>query len=127
MQYAVDHDIDVADCAVVGHPAICLRQGDDRMVAVDFRRIESDGDRAAILGHELGHLETGALNGANDFTPPSKNERKATAWEIRKLIPKEELLIQMGNCQGRTWEIAEAMGLPEALVHLAIEYYRIKQ
>ena len=110
----------VKSMAVAG--AICL---DD-----DLSRKEE----RTRLGHEIGHVVKNAFYTRNDPTFIRRRmENSADRWEIKKLVPKDELKKAFENGYTETWELSDYFDVEEDLIrkaiclytqgNLALEYY----
>ena len=124
MQYAHDHNIHIHPQAIAGMLAMAFRASGESVVAIDAGALDSGAAQAVALAHEIGHLETGTLrNTHSQYVPIGKDEHKAIAWSVKQLLPKRRLYAALDKCQGRTWEVAEELDLPQWFVNQAIEYY----
>ena len=106
--------------------AICVRSGDGRgAIALDTRRLGSEAQRRCALAHELGHLATGAVYGANARRSEiSRAEFRAKEWAARALLPPGELGRAVREGCTEAWELAERFDLTEEMVRFAVELYR---
>ena len=127
MQLAEDHDIYIHPYPVAGTLAMAFQIGCESAIAIDLERLETVSSQAVTLAHEIGHIETGSLNTLYDrFTPPGRYEYQAWRWAIRRLLPRTKLMRAIVDDGGRLWEVAEDLGVTEALIERAIEYYESK-
>ena len=128
IQYADDHNIIVHPHSVAGSLAMTFQASERSAVAIDVKTIDTRAGQAIALAHEIGHIETGTLrNHHSQYTPESKDEHQADAWSIQKLLPRAKLGVMLTKCDGRVWETAEELGLPESFVELAIKFYETKE
>ena len=120
-QFAHDKDIDIDDWPIAGHTAMCFKIEGKPCIVIDRSKIETDSERAVVLGHEIGHAETESFN---DGTPGDiKNEYRANKWAFKNMLPLTDLESAMANCDGNMWEVAEELGFTEEFVRNAAKYY----
>lgn len=96
-------------------------------IGIDPFRLTSEADEKVKLGHELGHCLTGAFyNRYSDFDLRRRHEIRADRWAVKKLIPKDELV--MAYCQGcvEAWQLADHFGVTEEFVYKALEAYMVE-
>ncbi|MBE6574327.1 MAG: ImmA/IrrE family metallo-endopeptidase [Ruminococcaceae bacterium] len=106
---------EVGSCAV-DLDGLCVIGIDDRDMTEAEKRVH--------LAHELGHCETGAFY--NMYSPVdnrSKNEYKANAWAIKKILPKERMLDAFKNGLTEKWQLAEEFSVTEEFIVKAFNYY----
>lgn len=125
---ARQEDVDV-DCFAMNkaESMSCLFKDGSCSVAIDPFRLTSEADEKVKLGHELGHCLTGAFyNRYSDFDLRRRHEIRADRWAIKKLIPKDELV--MAYCQGcvEAWQLADHFGVTEEFVYKALEAYMVE-
>lgn len=104
-------------------PALSVKIGADCAICLDPSLAKTEAEYKEVLAHELGHCETLAFY--NQYSPletKARQEHKALVWEIKKLLPEEEIKKAARTMQ--RWEIAEYFGVPEWLVVKAMEYYK---
>ena len=97
------------------------------LIALDFRKLNSKAEEKAILAHEAGHCLTESfykINSPLDFR--GKQEYKANAWAIKKLIPCDALQTAIDNGLTEVWELADHFGVPCTFMQKAVEYWRQK-
>ena len=112
-QFARDHNINIDHRALAGRLGLAIKDGDYIYVTLDTNRVKTSAQRTVILGHEVGHAKSG------DF----KSESEADKWAIKHLLPREELVNSINNCEGRVWEMAEELDVTEDFVVKAMKYY----
>jgi len=125
LQYAKDHNIKICNSSVTGRLGAAVQHEGGKFVFIDFDRILSDAHKTVVLAHEIGHFETDSLNIDGASHSVARNERDATVWTIKTLLPRDELYNAMLNCDGDIWSIAETMGVTEELVRKAMRHYRM--
>jgi len=106
---------EVGSCAV-DLDGLCVIGIDDRDMTEAEKRVH--------LAHELSHCETGAFY--NMYSPVdnrSKNEYKANAWAIKKILPKERMLDAFKNGLTEKWQLAEEFSVTEEFIVKAFNYY----
>ena len=104
-------------------PAMSVQIDGNCAICIDPSLANTESDYKEVLAHELGHCET--LSFYSQYSPhetKARQEHKALVWEIKKLLPEEELKTAARTMQ--RWEIAEYFGVPEWLVVKAMEYYK---
>lgn len=124
-QYAHDHKIKIIPTPIAGGTAMSSRFRGRKVIMIDYARIQTDAERVHALAHEIAHLESGALNGPYArHTPKGRLEHQAEARVIADLLPRCVLDAAIAAHSGRTWDVAEDLGVPESLVRRAVRYYR---
>lgn len=105
----------------------CLSIQDDEYncyIAIDPMQLDSEQQEKEHLAHELGHCCTGAFY--SRYSPLSNRgqmEYRATLWQIKKLIPKNEFEEAIKSGIIELWELAEHFEVSEDLMKKAINYY----
>ena len=93
-------------------------------VCLDISTLYSDSRRTAMLAHELGHIETGALYTAEaSHVVRAQAETRARRWAIRRLISRDEIADLIRDGYTEPWQMAEKIGLPEETIREALNYY----
>lgn len=93
-------------------------------VAINPFMIDTEKQEREYLAHELGHCQTGAFY--TRYSPLSNRgqmEYRATLWQIKKLIPKDEFDIALKSGIIELWELAEYFEVSEDLMKKAVNYY----
>ena len=93
-------------------------------------------DETTRLGHELGHVMQGAFYTMRDPAFIRRRmENEADRWEIKKLVPKDELRSACEQGYTEIWQLSDYFGVSESLIqkalclyingNLALEYYGV--
>ena len=94
-------------------------------IAVDPVKLKSEKQERELLAHELGHCMTGAFyTCSSPLQVRGQMEWRAKFWQIKKLIPKDELQKAVKNGIIELWELAEYFEVTEDLMKTAVEYYK---
>lgn len=97
-------------------------------IAIDPARLDGPTDEKMKLSHELGHCETGSFY--NPHSPcdlRERHEERATRWQIRRLIPRDELERAVRGGMTEVWELADYFSVPPEFVAQAVEYYETQR
>lgn len=96
----------------------------DGTIAIDTDKISTRTEEKEVLAHELAHIETESFyNVYSDCDIKSKQERRAEAHAIKKLIPQNELEKAIKKGKTALWELAEEFEVSCHLMKKAVEYY----
>lgn len=114
------------DCfELENQPCLSIQDEDyNCYIAIDPMQLNSERQEREYLAHELGHCETGAFY--SRYSPLSSRgqmEYRATLWQIKKLIPKNEFNEALKGGIIELWELAEHFEVSEDLMKKAIKYY----
>ena len=124
-QLADDENIEVLSVDTKQEKSISIRADSGNCyVAINPLMINSEQQEREYLAHELGHCETGAFY--SRYSPLSSRgqmEYRATLWQIKKLIPKNEFNEALKSGIIELWELAEHFEVSEDLMKKAIKYY----
>lgn len=103
-----------------------LDEDGEPWIAIDLKRVLTDGELKLRLCHEKNHHKTGLLyDRISIYETRDRYETRVQRRTIRELLPEE--LLDEAYAQGCTelWQIAEYVGYPERFVQEAIDYYKI--
>lgn len=124
-QYAHDHKIKIIPTPIAGGAAMSSRFRGRKVILIDYVRLQTSAERVRALAHEISHIESGAMNSSyTRFMPPGKLEHKAQVRMIERMLPKCLLYAAIAAHEGRMWEVAEELGMPEDTVRSAARHYR---
>lgn len=101
--------------------AVCL--GSKCYIGLDRRRLASSCEEAECLAHELGHCRTGAFY-AQGQEARLREERRAEAWAIRRLVPRERFQKALRKGCREVWEFAEELNLSCAFAEKVMLFYK---
>ena len=122
---AEEDDIGVYAFDLGRHAALSVRHEDWTCdIALDMGKIETTAEEKTLLGHEMGHCETGSFY--NQYTPwdvRQRHENRADRWAITHLCPYEEMLEAMRSGITELWDLADRFTVTEDFVRMAYEYY----
>jgi len=129
-QYIYDNGIDLLDTKKLNEQSMIVKDFDYEYVtiAINSRKMNSRAEKLVALSHEVGHYNTSGYY--YPFMPVSykrKVEHGANVDSIKRRIPIKKLkqILNSAWCNSR-WEIAEAFGVTEDFVDMAIEIYKQK-
>lgn len=126
-QYAHDHDIQIIKAGVANHVALSCRYGGKAYIFLDTKRLQTEPEMIQALSHEIAHIETDSFSSSSDqFVPIGQMEQRTWKRVIEQYLPRYTLEAVMASCDGRVWEVAEELGVPESLVRRAVNYYATK-
>ena len=124
IEYARSRDTGVYELDLPENRSVSTKLGQGCFIGIDKSRLGSEGERAVVLAHELGHCETDAFYCL--YTPlvsRARLERKATVWAIEHLIPRDRLREALSEGIVEEWELAEHFGVTREFVRAAALYY----
>jgi hypothetical protein len=123
--FAEQQNHDVIPYDLGPRAAMSIQMGGRCYIGIDPLKLSSVADEKTKLGHELGHCETGSFyNQYSPFDVKQKHENRAYKWEIRKLIPEQELNSAVAAGHTAPWDLAEYFGVNEDFMRMAMCYYR---
>lgn len=103
--------------------SLSISDNGECFIAIDPFKIKSTADETVKLAHELGHCETGAFyNQYALIDDRAKQERRATKWAIKMLVPEGELKEACRYLTNR-WELSLHFGVTEDFMQQAMDYY----
>jgi hypothetical protein len=112
--------------------AACLHSNDVKAVVLDKPQIASNAEEHALMAHEMGHYETGALYllEATYNTPIYRSNRikceaRARSWAITHTVSPEDIQCAIEKGNGDIDEMAEYCEVTTEFLQRAIEYYTL--
>jgi len=96
----------------------------DGTIAMDVDKISTRSEETVLLGHELGHCETGCFYTLN--TPLAiwgRCEERANRWAFRRLVPIDELRLALSAGITELHDLAEYFEVTPAFLEKAFRYY----
>lgn len=122
---AESHDIELDEYKLRNQPSLCIQCDDGSCaVAIDPERNKTTAQRKTVLGHELGHCETGSFyNRYAALDVIQKHENRANRWSIEHQIPEEEYWAAVKAGYTEPWQIAERFDVLESLARMAMCWY----
>lgn len=101
--------------------SVAVKLGKSFYIGLDEKAMQGEADTACHLAHELGHCFTHSMYSINeDIVSRRKCERKADAWSIRRLVPKEQYIASTANS---VWDLAEEFSITVQMAAMAAHYY----
>ena len=119
-------EADLKDIAVYYYPLrnLTALSFSDGTIAMDVDKISTVSEETVLLGHELGHCETGCFYRVD--TPlalQGRCEERANRWAIRRLVPIEELRLALAAGITEIHDLAEYFEITQAFMEKAVRYY----
>ena len=114
-------DLPVVRCLSVRHG------GGNCSIGIDPMQIDSYGEEAELLAHELGHCMTGSFY--DQYSPldvRQKHENRADYWMVTHLAPAHTLSRLMEQGHREPWQLAEALDIPQSVIEKALRLYSAK-
>lgn len=94
-------------------------------IAIDPLKLQSSQQERIILGHELGHCQTGSFyNSYSSFDIRKRHENRADKWSIIHLVPEKELNEAISAGFTQVWQLAEYFDVPCEFMAKALHWYR---
>ena len=114
--------------AKMKNTAIICKVDDNYYIGLNYRKMDNSVQEKEILAEELGHYYCNALYNINsDAQTISKKECRARKWAFKTLIPPSSLLKLKERGFEYRYELAEELGVSEALLCIAYNYYKENQ
>lgn len=106
-------------------PALSLQHEDGSCdIALNMDLVSCSAEEMELLGHEMGHCVTGSFyNRYSPFDLKQRHENRADRWEIRTILPYDDMLRAMRSGLTTPWDLAERFHVTERLVRKAYDYY----
>lgn len=105
--------------------AASIRINNNTGIFIDYNQLDSTAAEKVILGHELGHCETGALHKINSpYELKERNEYRADRWAVHELIPFEDFERAFKNGHTEVWDLAEHFNVTEDFIRTALQIYK---
>ena len=127
-ELAEKEDIEVISCDLPKARCLAVMDGEGScFIGMDPMYINSYGEEAELLAHELGHCLTGSFyNISSPYDLRQKHENRADFWMVSHLLPPDKLSRLLSEGIWEPWRIAEACGLSQELVEKALRIYQSK-
>lgn len=124
--YADDNDITVMSIDTDGEKCLSMRaESGNCYIGINPFRLNTYAEEREFLSHELGHCATGAFYSRySPLTLRSQSEHRAKLWQIKKLIPVDELNDAFEDGYIEIWQLAEYFEVSEDLMQFAVDYYK---
>lgn len=112
-----------AECPECGSISLMTNNG-SCYIGIDNNFPMSTREELVQKAHEIGHCVTGSFyNKYAKFDIVSRHEYRANKWAIKRLIPKDELIIAFESGIIEIWELAEHFDVTEDFMIKACEFY----
>lgn len=125
-QLAERERIDIVDYKMHKTKARIINFNNASSIFIDYRKIKNLIDEKCTLAEELGHYYYDAY-----YSPTCKNqtiidkqEYKAKKWQIKALVPINELSSLLKQGYNTFYDIANKLDVSEDLVQNAFNYYK---
>ena len=93
-------------------------------IGIDPWKMDTVAKEKVSLGHELGHCKTGSFyNPFAKLDVRRKHENRADKWEIKRLIPVDDLDEAVADGHTDLWDLAEYFGVTEDFMRKAVCWY----
>jgi hypothetical protein len=93
-------------------------------IGLDPWKMCSLAEETVCLGHELGHCNTGSFyNRYAKLDIRKKHENRADKWEIKRLIPVDDLDEAVAEGHTEIWDLAEYFGVTEDFMRKVVCWY----
>lgn len=117
-------EIDAFDLHSRESLSLCDEDG-QCFIAIDPYALLSTADEKTKLGHEIGHCLTGGFyNRHSGLDIRQRHENHADKWEIKKLIPKDELDEAVAEGYTEVHDLSDYFDVSEDLMRKALCWYR---
>lgn len=106
-------------------PAATIEVNGKYGVFMDFNNIDTTAEERVCVGHEGGHVMTGATHKLNSpYEIIEQNENKADKWAIQRLVPKDDLDRAVAAGYTEIWNLAEYFNVTEPFMRKAVWWYQ---
>lgn len=97
----------------------------DCFIAIDPTKLESYQQEKIVLGHEIGHCQTGSFyNSYSPFDVRRKRENQADRWMFQALVTKKDLSEAVENGFQEVWELSELFDVPPEIMARICHWYK---
>ena len=96
-------------------------------VFIDTSKMKNKGEEFLAKIHEYGHCKTGCTHQLNTpFLLIGQHETRANRAAVHEFLPYDMLMKAVDKGNKEPWELADALGLPEKFVRMAVETYKVE-
>ena len=99
----------------------------DNVIAINYKSIATDKEKACILAEEYGHYRTTSGNILNQKNVSNiKQEKRARNWAYEKLVSLENLIEAYKAGVQNSYELTDFLGVTEDFLQNALKHYKEK-
>ena len=99
----------------------------DNVIAINYKGISSDTEKACILAEEYGHYRTTSGNILNPKNVSNiKQEKRARNWGYEKLVSLEKLIEAYKAGVKNCYDLADFLDVTEDFLQNALKHYKEK-
>ena len=96
-------------------------------IFIDYSKFNNRDDEFLAVNHEYGHCKTGCTHQLNTpYQLIGQHETRANRAAVHEFLPHDMLMKAVDKGNKEPWELADALGLPEKFVRMAVETYKIE-
>lgn len=111
------------------HKAVTLKDHEENRYGIffDYARFENSGEEFEVITHEYGHAKSGCTHKLNTpYQLIGQHETRANRAAVHEFLPFDMLMKAVDKGNKEPWELADALGMPEKFVRMAVETYKIE-
>ena len=99
----------------------------DNVIAINYKSIATDKEKACILAEEYGHYRTTSGNILNQKNVSNiQQEKRARNWAYKKLVSLEKLIEAYEAGVQNSYDLADFLGVTEDFLQNALKHYHEK-
>lgn len=118
-------DILIAEDSLKSATAVSVMDEEGNcLIGLNSDKLVSEGDKAVVLAHELGHCIKGAFyNRYSALDLRSRHEYRADRWACEQLVSREDLVCAIRRGNTEIWQLAEHFGIPQSYMEKIVKHY----
>lgn len=126
-QTIYDAGISLIDIRSDDIACLCMRICGTENILIDRQKISTLQEQRVALTHELNHIRKRKYRTFScSYNSFARYEREVHDETVDALFSFDDFSKALRNCQGRAWEMAEALDVTEDVVFDAIALYKRK-
>ena len=99
----------------------------DNVIAINYKSIATDKEKACILAEEYGHYRTTSGNILNQKNVSNiQQEKRARNWAYEKLVSLKKLIEAYEAGVKNSYDLADFLGVTEDFLQNALKHYHEK-
>lgn len=112
---------------IQGSPAFSQSMKGNYAIFLDLKQLTNTMLLLDAVYHEYGHCKTGCTHQLNTpYQLIGQHETRANRAAVHEFLPFDMLMKAIDKGNKEPWELADALGMPEKFVRMAVETYKIE-